>query len=69
MAEKTISRFRTAMRRFRLSRPAALAWEHGLIRPGASFFDYGCGRGDDIRCLRENVAILCMTLFYRGHEP
>ncbi len=54
MAETTIRRFRTAMRRFRLSRPIALAWEHGLIRPGASVFDYGCGRGDDIRYLRDN---------------
>lgn len=70
MAGKTISRFRTAMRRFRLSRPAALAWEHGLIRPGASVFDYGCGRGDDIRYLRENdVAASGWDPHYRPQDP
>lgn len=39
---------RTAIRRSALSRPAALALDDGLIRPERTFFDYGCGRGDDL---------------------
>ena len=39
---------RTAMRRAALSRPVALALGDGLLRPGRTFFDYGCGRGDDL---------------------
>ena len=58
------------MRRFRLSRPVALAWEHGLIRSGASVFDYGCGRGDDIRYLREHdVAASGWDPHYRPANP
>ena len=39
---------RTAMRRISLSRPVALAVDDGLIRQDRTFFDYGCGRGDDL---------------------
>lgn len=31
-----------------MSRPVALALEDGLIRSERTFFDYGCGRGDDL---------------------
>lgn len=27
---------------------------HGLVRQGITFFDYGCGRGDDVRGLIAN---------------
>jgi DNA phosphorothioation-associated putative methyltransferase len=30
-----------------------LALEHGLVRPGTSVLDYGCGHGDDVRHLRD----------------
>lgn len=46
-----VSRERTAIRRTGLSRPMRLAVESGIVRPGVTVFDYGCGRGDDIRQL------------------
>ena len=39
---------RTAIRRPGLSRPVALAVDDGFIHQERSFFDYGCGRGDDL---------------------
>ena len=39
---------RTAIRRHALSRPVALAVDDGLVRQDRTFFDYGCGRGDDL---------------------
>ena len=39
---------RTAIRRTSLSRPVALALHDGLLQPERTFFDYGCGRGDDL---------------------
>jgi DNA phosphorothioation-associated putative methyltransferase len=47
----SILRHKTAIRRFQPSRPVALALDHQLIAPGITVFDYGCGRGDDIRHL------------------
>jgi DNA phosphorothioation-associated putative methyltransferase len=46
-----IARHRTAMARHTLSQPMSLAVRHGLVRPGVSVFDYGCGRGDDLKAL------------------
>lgn len=48
----TSARHRTAMRREELSRPIRLALAHELLTPRRTFFDYGCGRGDDVRRLR-----------------
>ena len=39
---------RTAIRRTSLSRPVALALDDGLVHQERTFFDYGCGRGDDL---------------------
>ena len=39
---------RTAIRRSSLSRPVALALDDGVIHDERTFFDYGCGRGDDL---------------------
>lgn len=47
----SISRHRTAISRTELSRPVKLALTDGILRPGYSFFDYGCGLGDDQRLL------------------
>jgi len=49
----SILRHKTAIRRFQPSRPIALALEHQLIGSDVTVFDYGCGRGDDVRYLRE----------------
>lgn len=47
-----VARHKTAMVRAALSRPLAIAMADDLIHPSSSIFDYGCGRGDDIRNLR-----------------
>lgn len=46
-----VDRHSTAIARSDLSRPVMLALEEGLLRPGVTFFDYGCGRGGDLRRL------------------
>ncbi len=47
-----ISRHKTAISRANLSRPVQLALNFGLINSECSVFDYGCGRGDDVRGLK-----------------
>lgn len=44
---------RTAIARRSLSRPIRDALRDRVIRPGLTVLDYGCGRGDDIRILRQ----------------
>ncbi|MBR8830550.1 MAG: hypothetical protein N5P05_003921 [Chroococcopsis gigantea SAG 12.99] len=44
-----IERHRAAIVRKNLSRPVRLALESGLFTGGVSFFDYGCGHGEDIK--------------------
>ncbi len=51
MTSVTVHRHRTAMVRHTLSQPMSLAVRHGMIRPGVTVFDYGCGQGDDLRAL------------------
>ncbi len=50
-SEAVVARGRTALGRTAMSRPIARALEDGLIAKGLSVFDYGCGRGDDLRRL------------------
>lgn len=50
-AVQSIPRHKTAIGRSTLSRPIKLALADGLIDPETSLFDYGCGRGDDLRIL------------------
>lgn len=47
----TIARHRTAITRSFLSRPLQQAHTDGLLDGDVTVFDYGCGRGDDIRAL------------------
>ena len=54
---------RTAIRRTALSRPVALAVDDGLIRRNRTFFDYGCGRGDDLLRLHK------MGIVVAGWDP
>ncbi|MCH7527453.1 MAG: DNA phosphorothioation-associated putative methyltransferase, partial [Planctomycetes bacterium] len=65
-----IRRSRTAIGRGGLSRPVRLALESELIHPDRSVFDYGCGRGDDVRLLR-SLGIRCSGWdpAYRSSEP
>ena len=48
-----VLRHKTAISRTDFSRPMRLALDHGLISEGTKVFDYGCGKGDDIRLLEE----------------
>lgn len=43
-----IERHRTALARSELSMPVKSLLDHGILSDGASFFDYGCGLGDDV---------------------
>lgn len=47
-----IDRHKTALTRYDLSKPAKSLLEHGLLTKDRSFFDYGCGLGNDVRALR-----------------
>lgn len=54
------------MRRGSLSRPVRLALQHELLTPLRSFFDYGCGRGDDLRVLaKQGFAVDGWDPFHR----
>jgi DNA phosphorothioation-associated putative methyltransferase len=48
-----VHRHRTALVRSALSTPMQALWRHGYLDGTHSIFDYGCGRGDDIRALAE----------------
>src|SRR5690606_16252352 len=48
-----IQRHRTALTRATLSAPIQLLLRTGLLSPGTTLFDYGCGRGTDIAALAE----------------
>jgi DNA phosphorothioation-associated putative methyltransferase len=43
-----IQRHLTALTRSSLSAPVQLLLRHGLVPPGTTVFDYGCGRGGDV---------------------
>jgi DNA phosphorothioation-associated putative methyltransferase len=48
---QAIARHKTAIGRTTLSRPIRLALTDGILSEGTHLFDYGCGRGDDLRIL------------------
>jgi len=50
---RPIHRAKTAISRFGLSRPVQQLLRFGILAEGGSFFDYGCGLGDDVRALRQ----------------
>lgn len=47
--EQSIDRHRTALVRHELSSPMKTLAKHGFLQGEYSIFDYGCGRGDDLR--------------------
>ena len=53
-----VQRHLTALSRNSLSAPIQLLIGHGLINDQVSVFDYGCGRGDDLRGL-ESIGVSC----------
>ena len=48
-----IARDRTALVRSDVSKPVKLILEFKQLRPGFRFFDYGCGRGFDVKAVQE----------------
>nr|AFD03395.1 hypothetical protein [uncultured bacterium W5-51b] len=49
--EEEVARHKTALVRYSLSSPMQQLWKHGYLDGEYSVFDYGCGRGDDVRAL------------------
>ncbi|MGJ7459414.1 DNA phosphorothioation-associated putative methyltransferase [Halomonas sp. RA08-2] len=49
-----VQRHRTALRRYSFSRPMQALARHGYLDGRRVVFDYGCGRGDDLRLLELN---------------
>jgi DNA phosphorothioation-associated putative methyltransferase len=58
-----VERHKTAVTRYNFSRPIQTVLEYDLLTPGVTFFDYGCGRADDVRALQE------MGLDATGWDP
>lgn len=52
--EATVRRHLTALSRSNFSVPVQALLRHALIRPDTTVFDYGCGKGDDVRNLCAN---------------
>lgn len=48
---KEIERHRAAIKRNDLSRPVRLAISSGVLKKENTFFDYGCGHGEDVKLL------------------
>jgi DNA phosphorothioation-associated putative methyltransferase len=67
MKTAAIARYRTALNRREMSRPIRLALEDSLITNDVDVFDYGCGRGEDIRQLASR-GISC-TGWDPNHRP
>jgi len=49
-----VRRHLTALTRSNFSAPVQALLRHGLVGEDTSFFDYGCGKGDDVRNLSAN---------------
>lgn len=58
-----VQRHKTAIKRNELSRPLKLGLDHGLVTERTTVFDYGCGRGDDVRRLNQKGIVA------RGWDP
>lgn len=50
---KNVARHRTAISRYVLSRPMQFLEKHGYLDSQHTIFDYGCGKGDDLRGLKD----------------
>jgi DNA phosphorothioation-associated putative methyltransferase len=58
-----VQRHLTALARNGLSAPIQLLFRHGMLPPGITFFDYGCGRGSDVG------ALVAEGIDSRGWDP
>lgn len=48
-----IQRHKTAIDRYSLSTPVQSLYRHNYLNGGYTFFDYGCGKGDDLNIVKE----------------
>ncbi|MEG3894289.1 MULTISPECIES: DNA phosphorothioation-associated putative methyltransferase [unclassified Microcoleus] len=65
-----IERHKAAMVRNSLSKPLRLVLEADLFLDGATFFDYGCGYGGDVKCItEEGYAISGWDPYYQPDTP
>jgi DNA phosphorothioation-associated putative methyltransferase len=62
----TILREKTAIKRSELSKPIKYAIRDGIISEKTNLFDYGCGKGDDIRLLKDRG--ICCAGWDPAHE-
>src|SRR5947209_19843266 len=70
MEEAVIHRHKTAIRRGDYSRPVKCLLRDGLLAKEVTFFDYGCGRGEDVQLLSaEGVACWGWDPAYRPDAP
>jgi DNA phosphorothioation-associated putative methyltransferase len=53
-ALEALDRHRTALQRYALSTPMQALQRYGYMNRSWTLFDYGCGKGDDVRILRHN---------------
>ena len=44
---------KTAIKRYSFSRPLTFLLENNLLNLKTSFFDFGCGKGDDVKLLKK----------------
>ncbi len=65
-----VARHMTALVRHGFSAPVQALARYGLIGPSVEVFDYGCGRGDDVRGLAVNGIRACgWDPHYAPNEP
>lgn len=65
-----IERYRTALSRSSFSAPVQALLRAGLLNPSHTFFDYGCGRGDDVKGLAAlGVDSVGWDPYYAPSEP
>lgn len=66
----TISRHLTALSRSNLSAPMQCLARHGFLDGSLTVFDYGCGKGDDIRNLSANaITVSGWDPHYASDQP
>lgn len=67
---QSVLRYRTALKRNRLSVPVQLLFSHEVLDEEKSFFDFGCGRGDDLAQLQDlGIKATGWDPHYRPDEP
>jgi hypothetical protein len=70
MESPAIQRHKTAIRRGDFSRPVKCLLRDGLIGKEVTFFDYGCGRGEDLELLAaEGIACSGWDPAYQPEAP